>query len=410
MRTAAESRIAATAVLIWAAFAAALGGCRPGAASTRNAGEQGSHAASARAGYVYISINGEGAISEFARSADGSLSFLRTVRAGEANGPTGIAIDPSNRFLYAANEGDGRVRLFRIRRETGELAPAADGKTATEPGERPQQIAIAPGGNFLYVSSFGARNHGKSSDGSIKEYAIDRRTGALTSVGVFRGAGIRQPLGIAVAPDGRFVCVSDVAAGNLLSFAIETSGNLRLIASIPSLGDKHGRPGLVAFDPSGSFVYTTDYSTGSVAEARASADGKLAGIKTSRVGISTAGPFAIVLKAIGPTLFVYTGNRGSDTVASLAVKPDGLDMVGESPIGLGDPIGLVIDPAGRNLYVVNREASTVARFAIGRSSGATLVPAASMFAVPYPSADTHPLYIATTRWDAPVSSPRRSAK
>jgi 6-phosphogluconolactonase (cycloisomerase 2 family) len=399
-RKRAENRTLAAALLIWSACAVALGGCHPGAAMAPGSRVPDSN----RAGYVYISINGEGTISEFARSADGSLRFLRRAGAGAANGPTGIAIDPSGRFLFAANEADGRIHAFRIRRDTGKLVPVDSRESAGQSTERPQQIAIAPSGDFLYASAFGARNGSRASEGSIEEYAINRSTGALTAIGAFRGANMQQPLGIAAAPDGRFVCVSDAAAGNLLTFAIGPSGRLRLIASMPSLGDRHGKPGLVAIDPSGKSVYTTDYSTGTVVVLRASVDGKLESAKKYRIGISTAGPFAIVLKAIGSTLFVYTGNRGSDTVSSLATRPDMLEAVGESPTGLGDPLGLATDPAGRNLYVVNREAATVARFAIGNTSGATLVPAASMFAVPYPSEGTHPLYIATTPWDTRPSS------
>lgn len=396
MRTLAEIRMALATLLIGAAWALVLSGCHPGAASTPGARMLDSH----RAGYVYISVNGEGTISEFARNADGSLGFLRKVRAGAPNGPTGIAIDPSDRFLYAANEADGRIYVFRIRRDTGKLVPVDGGESAGRSGDRPQQITIAPSGDYLYVSAFGARTNGKIGEGSIEEYAVNRGTGVLTAVGVFHGGGMRQPLGIAVAPDGRFVCVSDVAAGNLLTFGIEASGALRMIASTPSLGDKHGRPGLLAIGPSGKFVYTTDYSSGTVVVLRASLNGKLDDARKYRIGISTAGPFAIVLKTIGPNLFVYTGNRGSDTVSSLVVKPGKLEVVGESPTGLGDPVGLMTDPVGRNLYVVNRDASTVARFAIGPASGATLVPAASMFAVPYPDDGAHPLYIATTRWDS----------
>jgi 6-phosphogluconolactonase len=362
--------------------------------------------AAARVGYVYITNNGEGTLSELSRGADGNLIFLRTAKAGAANGPTGIAIDPSSRFLYVANEGDGRIYQFRIKRDTGDLAMIGEGWVDDGSANHPQQIAISPRGDFLYVTNAGAGGESKSSDGSIAEYAIDSATGALKPLETFRGSGLEQPLGIAFMPNGKFVYVSDAGAGTIVAFAIEASGKLRLVASTPSLGDKPGRPGLVAVHPSGDFVYTVDRSQGVVVAAKAAEDGKLSLTKTYRVGISTSGSFGIAMAAMGQNVFVYTANRVSDTVSSLAVKPDKMDLVGECPTGMGNPTGMVADPTGRNLYVVNRDASTVAQFAIGATNGVALIPAASIFTEASPSETSHPLYIATTRWDAPASLKR----
>jgi DNA-binding beta-propeller fold protein YncE len=87
-------------------------------------------------------------------------------------------------------------------------------------------------------------------------------------------------------------------------------------------GSRSG-PGRVAVHPSGSFVYTVDGSLGTVAVFKITAAGKLNATKTYRVGISTAGPFGIALAAVGPEVFVYTANRGVDTVSSLVVKSGG---------------------------------------------------------------------------------------
>jgi DNA-binding beta-propeller fold protein YncE len=354
--------------------------------------------AAAPAGYVYITIHGEGRISEFSRQADGSLNFLRMERAGAANGPTGIAIDPSNRFLYVANEGDGRIYQFRINRGTGELTMIGEGSVDDGSESRPQQIAIGPRGEFVYVT-----NAGKGGDGSIAEYAIDAATGGLKPLGRISGGGLREPLGISFMPDGKFVYVSDSEAGTIDAFAVEPSGKLKLLASTPSLGNKPGHPGLVAVHPSGTFVYTVDRLLGVVVVAKPAENGRLSVTATSRAGISTAGPFGIEVTTVGPKVFIYTANRGSDTVSSIAVKSDGLDVVGECPTGMGYPTGMVADPGGHNLYVVNRDASTVAQFAIADANGAALIPASTDFAEAPLNQEAHPLYIATTRWDEPSS-------
>ncbi|MGA8570306.1 MAG: beta-propeller fold lactonase family protein, partial [Candidatus Binataceae bacterium] len=364
--------------------------------------------AAAPIGYVYITNNGEGTVSEFSRGADGNLNFLRTTKVGAVNGPTGIAIDPSSRFLYVANEGDGRVHQLRIKRDTGDLAMIGEGAVNDGSASRPQQIAISPHGDFLYVTNSGKGSDGKNNGGSIAEYAIDSATGALKPLETFRGGGLQQPLGIAFMPNGKFVYVSDSGAGTIVAFAVESSGKLKLVASTPSLGDKPGRPGLVVVHPSGTFVYTVDRSQGIVVVVKPAENGKLSVTQTYHVGISTSGPFGIALAAMGPNVFVYTANLVSDTISSFAVKPDKMDLVGECPTGMGNPTGMVADPTGRNLYVVNRDASTVAQFAIAATNGVALIPAESVFTEASPSETSHPLYIATTRWDAPASAPQPS--
>ncbi|MFZ1122348.1 MAG: beta-propeller fold lactonase family protein, partial [Candidatus Binataceae bacterium] len=406
MRIAAKASVPAAAALLVAAAALALVGCDR-TERTPNPASQTLQTAPATAaapiGYVYITNNGEGTVSEFSRGADGNLNFLRTAKVGAVNGPTGIAIDPSSRFLYVANEGDGRIHQLRIKRDTGDLAMIGEGAVDDGSASRPQQIAISPHGEFLYVTNSGKGSDGKNNGGSIAEYAIDSATGALKPLETFRGGGLQQPLGIAFMPNGKFVYVSDSGAGTIVAFAVESSGKLKLVASTPSLGDKPGRPGLVVVHPSGTFVYTVDRSQGIVVVAKPAEDGKLSVTQTYHVGISTSGPFGIALAAMGPNVFVYTANLVSDTISSFAVKPDKMDLVGECPTGMGNPTGMVADPTGRNLYVVNRDASTVAQFAIAATNGVALIPAESVFTEASPSETSHPLYIATTRWDAPAS-------
>jgi len=397
MRLASETNVPAAAALLAAALA--LFGCNRTERTANPAPQTVQSApptAAAPAGYVYITNNGEGTVSEFSRQADGSLNFLRVAKAGATDGPTGIAIDSASRFLYVTNEGDSKIYQFSIKRDTGDLAMVGEGLADDGAASRPQQIAISPHGDFAYVT-----NSGKGGDGSIAEYAIDSATGALKPLETFRGGGLQQPLGIAIMPNGKFVYVSDSGAGTVVAFAVEPSGKLELVGSVPSLGDKPGHPGLVAIHPSGSFVYTVDRLLGVVLVAKPAEDGKLSVTKTYHVGISTSGPFGIAVASVGSNVFIYTGNRGSDTVSTLTVKPDAsLEIVGECPTGLGYPTGMAVDPARHNLYVVSRNASTVSQFQISETDGIALYPAVSIFTGEAASETSHPLYIATTGWDA----------
>jgi DNA-binding beta-propeller fold protein YncE len=368
------------------AIALALGGCKraaaPPPAETNPA-----------VGYVYVTNNGDGTVSEFSRMADGSLIFQRLTKAGAVDGPTGIAIHPSNRFVYVANEGNNRVYQFRIRRRNGVLRPIEGGSQSTGPASRPQQIAILPNGKFAYVANAGADKGGA---GSISAFAIDESNGALGTLQVFRGSGVKQPFGIVAAPSGKFVYISDRGAGAIISFEVQPDGTLKLLASTPSLGTKPGQPQLIAIDPAGSFVYAVDGPAGAVAVFKVGADGKLAFQKSHAVGVTTAEPFGIALATAGEKQFAYTGNRSIDTVSYFVVKQGAMTLVGQSPTGLGGPSGMLVDPSGHFLYVVNRDAATVAQFNIAPARNGAAALSATIFSEDPANETSHPLYIAMT--------------
>jgi len=345
------------------------------------------------AGYAYITNNGDGTVSQFSRQADGTLVFHRLTRAGAMDGPIGIAVDPSNRFVYVANEGDNRVYEFRIQRGTGDLEAIGDGSVSDGPASRPQQIAIGPHGDFVYVTNAGG---GKGVAGSISQYAIDQRNGALRPLSIFRGDGLKQPHGIVVAPSGKFVYVSDPAAGTILAFAVAPDGTLKLMASTPSMGAKTGQPGMIAIAPSGAFVYTVDGAAGVAAVFKAGPDGKLAFVKAYPVGVSTAEPLGMALAGAGADKFLYTANRAVDSVSCLAVKDGALMLIGQSGTGLGGPTGMAVDPGGHFLYVVNRDAATVAQFAVEALPGGGLFPSATIFSEDPANESRQSLYVAMT--------------
>ncbi|HZO81593.1 MAG TPA: beta-propeller fold lactonase family protein [Candidatus Binataceae bacterium] len=343
-------------------------------------------------GYVYVTNNGDGTISAFSRMADGGLIFQRLTKAGAVDGPTGVAIHPSNRYLYVANEGNNRVYQFRIRRRNGALMPIEGGSVATGPASRPQHIAIVPDGRFAYVTNAGP---GKGGAGSISAFTIDASTGALGLLQTFRDSGLKQPFGIVAAPGGRFVYVSDRGAGAILSLAVQSDGTLKLQANVPSLGTKAGEPQMIAGDNAG-FVYAVDGHDGVVAVFKAGADGKLEFQKSYAVGVSTAEPMAITLAEAGGREFAYTGNRSIDTVSYFMIQHGVMTLVGQSPTGLGGPSGMVVDPSGRYLYVVNRDAATVAQFNIVPSRNGAAMLNATIFSEDPANESSHPLYIAMT--------------
>ena len=73
--------------------------------------------------FIYSSNRGHDSVSIF--SSDPKTGLLKTIGsvATEGIGPRFISLDPSHRFLYAANEVGGSVLTYHVDQETGHLTP-----------------------------------------------------------------------------------------------------------------------------------------------------------------------------------------------------------------------------------------------------------------------------------------------
>jgi 6-phosphogluconolactonase len=137
-------------------------------------------------------------------------------------GKSALAIDPNGRFAYVAIAVDpGAIETYSIHAHTGVLAPTA--APAAPTGSMPRSIAIDPVGRYLYAANSG--------DDTISMFAINRTTGALTSIGPELETG-GDPVSIAADYSGRFIHVLSQQDGAVLTYAIDVAtGALSLIAS-----------------------------------------------------------------------------------------------------------------------------------------------------------------------------------
>ena len=85
--------------------------------------------------------------------------------------PASVAVSPTGKFAYVANNGSNDVSMYTINGTTGVLSPA--GTIAA--GLAPTSIAIHPAGGFAYVTN--------SPSNTVSIYSIDGATGALTLIG-----------------------------------------------------------------------------------------------------------------------------------------------------------------------------------------------------------------------------------
>ena len=143
--------------------------------------------------------------------------------------PSGVAVDPCNRFVYVANAGPGSsqnsVSAYTICSAINLLSqppcPVADfslNPVALSPfpaGDAPGPLAVDAYGNFLYVVNAGS--------GNISGYRINASTGALIP---FLGPPVAAGVGansIAIRSDDSWVFVANLTTGTLSQYALTVS-------------------------------------------------------------------------------------------------------------------------------------------------------------------------------------------
>jgi 6-phosphogluconolactonase len=156
------------------------------------------------------------------------------------SGPRHLAFSPDGTLVYVDAELSSEVYGFRWDRDAGRLLPLTH--VALDPpdfsGRRSAaEIAIAPDGRFLYVSNRGID--------AIQVYSIDHSSGALTLVQRIECGG-HVPWSFAIDPSGRWLLVTNEASSNLAVFAIDpATGQLTATANQLSVP----RPVALAFVP-----------------------------------------------------------------------------------------------------------------------------------------------------------------
>ena len=157
--------------------------------------------------------------------------------------PSGVAVDPCNRFVYVANAGPGSnqntVSAYTICSVINVLSqppcPIADYSlhpVANSPfptnSNSPGPLAVDAYGKFLYVVNTGS--------GNVSGYVINSNSGALTAfIGGANAAGMGAN-SIAIRSDDSWVFVANTNATSVSQYAITlTTGALNPVAPISTL-------------------------------------------------------------------------------------------------------------------------------------------------------------------------------
>jgi 6-phosphogluconolactonase len=308
--------------------------------------------------------------------------------AAESGDPSFVAVHPNGKFLYAVNEAgkNSMVSAFALDAKTGKLTllnqlPAL--------GEDPCYISFDRTGKYVFVANYTSGNvvvFPIDADGKLGNATANVRDEGKLGPNKERQDGPHAHW-IEAYPGNRFVYVADLGLDRVLIYnfnaAIGTLAPSPLSATLsPGAGSRH-----VAFGRHGPFVYTLGELQSTVTVFAPKGHREFVNVQqisTLPRGFSGRNDAAEI--TIHPNgKFLYTSNRGEDTIAIFSIDPSKGTLTFGARVSTGgkEPRHFAIDPTGTYLLAENQLSNNIVVFKIDPATGA-LAPTGQVVEVPSP--------------------------
>ncbi|ANI84790.1 lactonase family protein [Kosakonia oryzae] len=301
-----------------------------------------------------------------------------------------LTVSQDGKTLYVASEVEkGVVQALRI----GDNGALQELNQVSSGGAGPVYLALTPDGRYLLVANYVSGSIAVlpvKADGSLGE-AVDSHQdqgepGAAKPAAAVEGSfAISDHNGphahmIAADPQGKFVFSTDLGLDRIYQYRLAAqSGKLTpneppfINASSKGAGPRH-----FVFTPKGDGLwlineeastltyYTLDSATGTLKEGKTTS-----ALPATYKGTSFAA--GLVLSRDGKQL--YVANRLHNSVAHFSVQPDGTLAHQDDIWTRGDyPRSLTLDKQGRWLYVMNQRSDNITRFRVAKDGKLSFVP------------------------------------
>lgn len=316
----------------------------------------------------------------------GAASLLLLAMAS----PALHAQEATPHFAYIGTYNPNGEGVYRV--QVDPASGALSGKTLVSTLPNPAQLVADAKGQVLYVASEVADYNG-GKHGSISALRINAQDGSLAPLNQVdsQGAG---PVFISLTPDGRHLLAANYVSGSIAVFPIAADGSLGAAVAVQqqqgpagagkpaaavegsfAISDHDGpHAHMIASDPSGKFVFSTDLGLDRIYQWRFDpAGGKLTPNDPPWIAASSAGagPRHFVFHPDGKTVLLvseeastltrYRFDAQKGTLAPLQT----LSTLPAQYKGTNFTAGLALSADGKNLYVANRLHNSVAQFSIG---------------------------------------------
>jgi 6-phosphogluconolactonase len=307
--------------------------------------------------YLYVADSGAALISTDAIGAGGVLTLdVSTASTQQLGAPTnypyGLAIDPAGPYIYVGSDNlhtNGTLEAYVA--TAGLLTPVTGvlGTSTYPAGSVPYGLAVDPTNALVYAANY--------FDANIMGYSIGAggTAGQLTAVPgspfpFQAGLPTNQPYALAVYPKGGFLYITDSVANSVDEYVYGANGALGqwIIYEVGAA------PKGVTIDPTGSFLYVANSGDGTVSAFTINATtGELTGVAGSPFAAAgTASPntpTAVQVDPSGQFAYVANGDAGTISVFTINLATGALTAVGAPVSSIlpgvphGGPSAIAID-------------------------------------------------------------------
>jgi len=307
----------------------------------------------------------------------GKLS--RAELAAEIRGPGFLAMHPDGSHLYAVGALDQKpvVACYAIERREGNNRLKF--VNALEIGDGgATHVSVNQAGNLLLTAQYGG--------GSVASFSLEtdgslgRRLQILEHNGGSGVVAARQnrphPHWTGFSPDQRFAFVPDLGLDRVMIYAVN-AGNQSIRSHGHAEVPAGGGPRHMKFHPNGRWVYVLNELDLSVTTYSYDAEhGSMESVQTipsvpKEQLAKEQFKSASEIRVHPSGRFVYSANRGHDTITAYRVDPEngGLQVIEREHVRGATPRNFNIDPSGRWLLAAGQDSHTLASFAIDSETG-----------------------------------------
>jgi 6-phosphogluconolactonase len=191
---------------------------------------------------------------------EGGVAIVHSDPSARAAHVHSLNVDPSGRFVLAADLGLDKVFIYRLDATAARLAPADQPCLQLSAGAGPRHLAFHPGGSFAFVIN--------ELNSTVAVCSWDAERGRLAEVQTVSTlpdefAGDNAPAEVRVHPSGRFLYASNRGHDSIAAFEIDPdSGRLAPIAHFASGGKT---PRHFAIAPGGEFLVPANQDSDNLA-------------------------------------------------------------------------------------------------------------------------------------------------
>jgi 6-phosphogluconolactonase len=299
----------------------------------------------------------------------------------EIKGRGWLALDPSERYLYAATDPD-RIDAFAIDQNTGALTALNSSPTGTA---SVSHLSVDPTSRYVVGASYGGGAVcvvGVSDDGSLKgpSDVVPHVPGPGDIPGPHPDQTQAKAHQCPFDLSGKWVVVNDLGLDRTYVYSLDTSSGKLVPNDPPYVQYARGRgPRHVAFHPSNRFAYVINELSAEMTALTWNADmGVFQEIQCeSTLPEGWSGRKWTAQVIVHPTgKFVYGSNRGSGTesddivIFAIDQATGRMTLAGHVPT-LGQVArNFNIDPSGKWLICAHQDSDNVVVFRIDQETGA----------------------------------------